>query len=206
MHSEHQSRKLTGALLIAVFAPACWATSGVVLDQDTKTPIAGVFVVGTWTGRATMGPSTFSNCYYAALSTTDAKGRFDLPWLPRTLNPLGWRPATSITIYKPGYDEVPSKTYPTVVYLKRRVANSSAFDRPVVQTGLGCEERNRNEWLPFLKALYDEQRAGARSVAEAAQAHGLLFEIESIELGEETAVRRANDRARQRLFPGWRPK
>jgi len=54
--------------------------SGVVLDKESKQPMAGVIVVARWRGNWTkiFGESS-SACYHVETARTDASGRYQIP-------------------------------------------------------------------------------------------------------------------------------
>jgi hypothetical protein len=97
------------SLGLAVVAPAhAQDVAGTVYEVsgNTRAPSAGAFVIVHWTGQR---PGLFhyeSVCIQAAITRTDAQGRFAIaepPPLRSTF--LVWRRDPAVALYKPGFEQ-----------------------------------------------------------------------------------------------------
>jgi hypothetical protein len=185
-------------LLFSIWAASCVADTGIVMDKVTSKPIAGAHVVVAWRGVMVTPVQDQSICYDAQATITDENGRFEISGLSGNVNPLLLNRNRSIQILAPGYKVAPGTDRDALRFLMEPESGTTSeqFKRLPSPHALGCPIADKKELLPFLRALHQEMTRLAATVDERKRASNTLFEVESIQLGDQEAYRRANDRER----------
>jgi hypothetical protein len=199
----NRSRRSWGYRLRSVLPPLLlWASSipavaesGIVLDKDTGNPIPGAVVVATWHGIISVPPEARSKCYHAEVAIAGDGGHFRISSFSGNLNPFMLDRQRHITVLAPGYREsLESKPRDVRVLMERRVGDKSDQFKQLSRTGfLGCSS-DQKIFLPALKLLHGEMVLLATSTEEKLVANRILYNIESVELGDAIALLRAGVR------------
>jgi hypothetical protein len=169
------------------------AGSGQVLDEETKKPLAGVFMYALW-GAGVWNPAIAkSKCYAHAITQTDENGKFRLrdfswnfePWLEGRTRGVGY--------YLAGYELVRNgDTDPPIVYMRRYTG--AALKRMQYIQNNGGEDclanHERKVLLPLYKAMYDEAKMIAVTPEEKILASEFKNKVDRLELGEQEFHRR----------------
>jgi hypothetical protein len=196
--------KLVSLLLLATASMSSLAEQGVVLDKTTGKPIPGAIVVATWNGVVGVMVQGTSQCYKVEVAIADDKGRFDVSSFSGNLNPFMMDRQRDFTVVAPGYRES-AKWFPRDPRVLMELQTGSKSDQfkhlPSTQA-LGCFDAER-VMLPYLKALSREMTSLATSIEEKMEVSRVLFDIESIELGEDEARKRSG-RRRSEIEQGLR--
>jgi hypothetical protein len=181
-----------------IMALNTYAARGIVLEKNTGQPIAGVFVFAFWQGQVLNPVEAKTVCYHAAITTTDAAGRFDLPENSGNLAPHIVERQRYVSAYMPGYREVTNaESRPNEIWMEKRQSDPSRFDAVFHQflpVNCGMDPKSL---LPVLKAQQAEAERLARTRDEIHEAGRLLYSIDEIEYGEKEALRRGNERERR---------
>jgi hypothetical protein len=167
------------------------AGSGQVLDEETKKPLAGVYMWAEW-GAGVMSPAhAKSKCYAFAMTQTDENGKFRLrdfswnfePWLEGRTRGVGY--------YLAGYELVRNgDTDPPIVYM-RRYTGPTLTRLKSNTVGEDCIAVYRRKiLLPLYKAMYEEAKVSAVTPEEQLQASYLKNRIDRLELGDAEINRR----------------
>jgi hypothetical protein len=189
---------------IATWSASCIAGSGIVLEKDTSKPIAGAHVVAAWHGVMVTPVQDRSICYHVEATTTDKDGRFEMSELSGNLNPILMNRSRDLWIFVPGYKKAPDAGMnPLRAFMEPESGTTSEqFKRLPFSYVMGCRIPDKKVLLPLLRALYPEAKRLASTPGELKSASGILFQIESLELGGEEAFRRANDRQKGAAMRG----
>jgi len=178
-------------------SPLSHALSGRIVEEGTGKPMEGVIVVGAWRGELEGFGEPKSTCYYLDTATTDAEGEFSMHKWSINLNPLLMYRQISVQAYKRGY-HLSREPHPVGSYV---MAPNSAdpqvrFAQIIPRLDFDCPHNELKKLAPVLKSIYEEAKRAAQTPRERDLADGVLFALEFVTLGNETA--RDNQMARQR--------
>lgn len=199
---------LSGSLPLNACALSGNAIEGKVLEEGTNKPVPDAIVIARWNGTAFSFVESPSVCIHTLTTTTDAEGKYRFPaW--RKESPLkGVRDVHPIvTAHKPGYETHSPPGYARTEEFKQNVRYLQPFagmreerlkylQRVNSATGCGSASESKKNLLPLAKALYEEALGLAKTEDEKKIVNNLLFSLEIIELGYETAERRDIERRR----------
>jgi hypothetical protein len=170
------------------------AGSGQVLDEETKKPLAGVFMWALWSAGVWNPAIAQSKCYAHAMTQTDENGKFKLrdfswnfePWLEGRTRGVGY--------YLAGYELVRNgDTDPPIVYMRRykgTVLNRLQHIRHVGGGGECLSARERKILLPLYKARNEEAKVIAVTPEEKLLASYFKDALDRLELGDAEVNRR----------------
>ncbi len=178
---------------------------GVVLDWETKEPIAGAIVVAQWQGYRSAIVQTYSVCYHVESVTTDEQGHFRLPvYLDHAFSVQ--EKHVMIFIYKTGFkrsvdeDNYVRNFYKEGLYYQEK-DNRTGEDRidyllkfsPVC----GARDGSKVNYSDLYGALYDEADRLATTREEKLKTLYLLRNFEKVTIGSDEAWERFHRRKRE---------
>jgi hypothetical protein len=179
---------------LGTHASSLWAGSGVVLDEATKKPLAGVFVYAMWYAEVWNPVIARSDrCIAHAITQTDENGKFklrDFSW-----NFEFWMTGRTrvVDYYVAGYDLVDENASdPPIVYMRQFTGTVAArLTRIMNVGGQNCLAVNeRKVLLPLYKARYEEAKSVAVTPEEKKIASNFKDVFDEIDLGEKEFMRR----------------
>lgn len=185
LHSRGLQCSMTRAtvlmLAIGLHAANTWAGVGQVIDEETRKPLANVFVMAKWVGHANLGAIGKTICYDFAITQTDKNGRFSLRDRSWNFNPFLTDRERYVDFYLQGYEWSTSNVYDKSIGISDSgVIVISRYKGPVMTrltwlaTGryAGCipDHQTRSTLLPFYSARYEEAQSIAITVEEKQQA------------------------------------
>jgi len=187
------------------------AIEGRVLEVGTDKPVPGAIVIARWRGYIPVMPADSTTvCYHVESAVTDGSGWFHIP---------GWREGEGygriegkkvfVNVYKARYQESRwkldydlSKKGVDLRYLKPyegsledRIKYLDRIEYDTRCPGANVSGRNM---LRLYRALYAEASHIAVTKEDKKVLDGFRSNIEVIELGYDTALQRAIERARKR--------
>jgi len=173
------------------------ALTGRVVEEGTGRPMEGVIVVGGWHGHLEGFGEPKSTCYHLDTATTDAQGEFSMNKWSINLNPLLMYRQTTVWAYKKGY-HLSEKPRPSGSYV---MAPNSAdpqerFAQIIPRLPFDCPTDELKKLAPVLKSIHEEAMQEAQTPRQRDLSDGVLFALESITLGRDTA--KYNQMARER--------
>ncbi len=178
---------------------------GYVLEERTNKPIPGAIVVVRWQGTAFSFVDTHTVCMHVESATTDDQGRYHIASWRKSAEPVGVRNLEPIvTAHKAGYERsgVLAKKQ-DFEFLKRITGGESErlsyLERIEYATRCPNAEESEKNLLPFYRELHKEALSHVVTKDDQKVADGFLSNIEMIELGYDTAMRRAIERAEKRM-------
>ena len=165
------------------------ASQGTVIDKTTGKPMAGVFVVTTWSGYVAIAVQTRGVCYDTEMTTTDERGRFSISTFGK-FQPFLQNKNRNIYVVATGYEADRSSEGLDYVMRPRQGTKSEQFTKAneYMRMGGGCGEPiPDSRVLPYLKAIYADLAALATTKDEIDIVDSVLWEIENLELGKKVA-------------------
>ena len=164
-----------------IHATALSAGSGRIIDEETRKPLANVFVMAKWDGHVNLGAIGKTICYDFAMTQTDADGRFSLRDWSWNINPFVTSRSRSSEVYLQEYiwstnnflyqgddrsdaGEIKLKKYEGSV-MDRLMKLASARNEDCIS-----EHRTRSTLLPLYAARYEEAQRIAKTPEEKKQA------------------------------------
>lgn len=193
-------------LIILLLAPSLAACGeyyslpidGKVVEERTLKPIPEAMVVIRWTGNISSSwVDSKTVCYHVETAITDKSGNFHIPgWTgkPANIQTDIYDLQTHIDAYKVGYG------FPTtppqgskVVYLSPFAGTrEERLEYLIGLTGMECGsfEEYRKKLIPLYKALYEEANSIAATEEDKKTIESILYNLEILELGFETAEKR----------------
>jgi hypothetical protein len=211
----HRLLALTLLLLMTGCSLAEPLIRGVVVEEGSNKPLAGVVVFARWVSYGSAaGVDSRTSCVRIDLTTSDAQGRFELP----TYSPLfPWgNAAASVHGYQQGYEHLRKidqhghyvdKPPPAEQRIVMKPFTGSVKERLeylLDQTGKECgsnAKEIKTKIIPFYRALYEEAKAVARSSPrplteeERNLASMTLYHAEKYEFGMDEATKRLKARS-----------
>jgi hypothetical protein len=185
---------LVAAWLLLTFV---LSETGQVMDRVSGKPLANVFVIAEWNGTLGIPLHARSTCYDAVFTVTDSEGRYRLPDFSWNFNPYLRNRQRAVYPYKPGYKESSIRgANENVMFMEPRVGSKAEMFHDVESRHLsgGCDE-SRSRFSVPRKIRAKELESLAESVKEVNIANGVLFALESDEIGDAAAAR--NNRRRE---------
>ncbi len=185
---------VAAVIAASLYVESAVAHSGVVLDEATKKPLAGVFVYAMWYAEVWNPVIAKSDrCIAHAITQTDDNGKFklqDFSW-----NFEFWMTGRKrvVDYYIAGYHLVDENTNdPPIVYMRRYTGSAlKRLERIGTIGGQAClAARERKILLPLYKARYEEAKMIADSSEEKLITSYFKNAIEELELGEKEYKRR----------------
>lgn len=204
------TRILVLLVVLMNFAPiqACAYSGGplegTVLEEGTNQRIPDAIVVVLWRGTAFGFGHTQTVCLHGESATTDGQGRYYISRWRKSIEPAGVRGLEKVIVsHKPGHQwSSASSTKNEVQYLRRFVGTREERLAYLKQVEYATRCPNAKEleknFLVFYRTLHEEAKSLVVTMDEQRIADGFLTKIEMIELGYETAMKRAIDRAERR--------
>ena len=127
---------------IALLSSGCaTASQGTVIDKTTGKPMAGVFVVTTWSGYVPIAVQTHFVCYDIEMTTTDERGRFTVSTFGK-FQPFLQNKNRYIYLVATGYEVDRSSEGLDFVMRPRQGTKSEQFTKAneYMRMGVGCGE------------------------------------------------------------------
>jgi hypothetical protein len=173
------------------------ADTGIVVDKDTGNPIPNAVVLAQWTGVIRTFTEARSKCFKAEVTQSDASGRFSFSSFSWNLNPVLMDRSRTIAALAPGYHLSPQADIngPRIA-LERQSGTSAEQIKSLGGAAIACDGA-KSVVLPYLKELYAEASAIATTREDKLKAAYVLFEIETIELGQDRALVRDAERVQK---------
>lgn len=178
----------TLSLLAAACSLAHSPICGVVVEEGSNRPLVGATVISRWTSQGSAaGVDSRTSCVRVDFSTTDAQGRFELPWYSPA---LPWGNASAwVEVYKPGYERVLKvNRYGQIEGYQPPPAEQRIVTRPfsgqagerlrqlnsvVAHTNCGERHSRKAEYDLFVR-LHDEAARYAKSPEQVREAESYL--------------------------------
>jgi hypothetical protein len=188
---------VTIALLLGIHGISLWVGGGKVIDEETRKPLEGVFVMAQWNASAFNPVDSRTVCYNFAITQTDKEGRYYLSSLSWNLLPWLIDRQRYVEYYLPGYEGSPNNKVDIGLWKLRR-STKTAEERLKRLTSIGYREScvpegERKEKLgPLYRAQYEEAKRIATSSAEKKFADAIKYLRDSVELPYD-AVHRNSD-------------
>jgi hypothetical protein len=192
------------AIIACAIALETWAERGQVLEEGTKRPIAGVYVIAEWRGNIPNPAQPHSVCYHAEVAVTGSDGRYLVPAFSGNLNPAIVERRFSIYLYKPGYRESPIEMEKErIKFMSARTGQRDEQFGQIARLRLGrqCDEEQKR-FLPARKAQGSELDGLAETARQRDLVDGLLFGVDELEFGESVAEDRQKQRKLERAKAG----
>ena len=187
---------------IALLSSGCAiASQGTVIDKTTGKPMTGVFVVTTWSGYVAIAVQTRDVCYDTEMTTTDERGRFTVSTFGK-FQPFLQNKNRNIYLVATGYEVDRSSEGLDFVIRPRQGTKSEQFTKAneYMRMGGSCGEPIPDaKVLPYLKAIYVDLAALATTKQEIDTVDSLLWQIETLELGEKIASENMHNRRREQM-------
>ena len=199
-------------LLLAVsigcmlLAETSYALEGKVVDGSTGKPLPGVYVIGAWQVIIPMPVEARSGCSKLEVVRTDEQGKFVLSkWSGSILAHLFGDENLNVYYYLRGYRwEKGSEATGEVVVLvpdtRSPMEQLGRIGEPMGKADCGPLDEQKTKALPMYRLMYEEAKSIAASYEERQSLSGMLFMVESLELGEN----QAQENATSRLNRGYR--
>ena len=169
------------------------ASQGTVIDKATGKPIAGAVVATSWSGYVPIAVQTLFVCYDLEVTTTDERGRFTISTFGK-FRPFLQNKNRSIDVIASGYEADRSSIDLDYVMVPRQGTKSEQFEKANrYQRNAGCPD-DKKKMLPFMKAVYKDLASLALTKKELDTADSLLWQIETIELGQKIADENSDKR------------
>ena len=174
------------------------ASQGTVIDKATGKPIAGAVVATSWSGYVPIAVQTLFVCYDLEVTTTDERGRFTISTFGK-FRPFLQNKNRSIDVIASGYETDRSSKDLDYVMVPRQGTKSEQFEKANrYQRNAGCPD-DKKKMLPFMKAVYKDLASLALTKKELDTADSLLWQIETIELGQKIANENSDKRELERI-------
>ncbi len=177
--------------------------SGQVLEEGTHKPVPGAIVVVKWVGSVPAFADSQTVCVHVESTVTDQQGKYELPgWSkPSTVGPVVMNLGPVVTAYKPSYGwlEKPSQKEEIVYLAQFRGTTSERLDfllRVLGNTSCGSQDESEKNLINVRKALYEEAQNLSRIKEDGRKVEAILYDLEILELGFETATKRHLQRGR----------
>lgn len=177
---------------------------GVVVEEGTKQPLAGATVYVNWISYGSAaGVDSRTSCVRIDFATTDAQGRFELPWYSPLL-PWG-NAAAWVEAYKLGYERVLKLNQfgdfedyqppPAEQKIAMKSFRGTVKERLVyLQSQLGKECGSpydyKKKLILYYRSLYEVGKAIASRPDERKIVGSLLFSVEDLELDHKEVLNR----------------
>jgi hypothetical protein len=169
--------------------------SGRVIEDGSGQPIAGAIVLARWEGYVSHG----TVCFHVESTITDAEGRYHIPaWKKKHM----WGDTDDQRVYvrphKAGYrwTNTHIKNELRSLALDNRTREQRLEYLRTLSPGCGSRDESEKNQLPLLRAVYEEAESIAVTKEDMRTLNGILFELESIELGGKVAQERFLKKAR----------
>ena len=174
------------------------ASQGTVIDKATGKPIAGAVVATSWSGYVPIAVQTLFVCYDLEVTTTDERGGFTIPTFGK-FRPFLQNKNRSIDVIASGYEADRSSIDLDYVMVPRQGTKSEQFEKANrYQRNAGCPD-DKKKMLPFMKAVYKDLASLALTKKELDTADSLLWQIETIELGQKIADENSDKRNLEKI-------
>jgi hypothetical protein len=202
----HFGRWLGLAILYAPFATPSYGLEGKVVDDQTRQPLAGVYVIGAWHVTIPTPVESRSGCSKLEVVRTDAQGRFVLSrWSGNIIAHLFGDENLNVYYYFPKYrlakmPEIDQAIVALTPDTRPPMEQLVRIGEPMAKSDCGSWTEQQVRALPMYRVMYEEARSIASSYEERQSLSGMLFMVERLELGEN----QAQDNASGRLNRGYK--
>jgi hypothetical protein len=169
------------------------ALEGRVIDGSNGKPVAGVYVIGAWQVNVGLPGRSNSGCSKLEVVRTDAEGKFALStWSGSILAHLFGDENLNVYYYMRGYrwEKQFEAMGETVVIVPDTRPARQQLDRIgdlMGRADCGSLEQRKAEALPVYRLMYEEAQTMAHSYDERQSLSGMLFMVETLDLGEKPA-------------------
>ena len=187
-------------MLLGIVSFCSCAEQGTIVDQATGRPLEGVVVVASFYGNAFNPVQPHTLCYHVDVAVSDAQGRFNIDRWSGDFRPWITNRRRGLSLFKAGYRTSPAWKPDTspVLMLKFEGTVEERFRGKLFLpiAGSDCDGAG-NKLLPLAQAMLEEASQLGVTTEQRMVASLLLFEVESITLGHEVALKNAQERGRE---------
>jgi len=190
-HASRLGRTFPRSLMIGILLCGLGrlsnADSGQVIDEETKRPLEGVYVMASWTSGGPSIAHSSTVCYHFEVTQTDRDGKYSLPDFSWNFNPLLWDRYVAHEFYLPGYEDARNNAPGRAIWRMRPYRGSTEERLNALATGYRelCvpESERRQELGSVYRAQADEAARIASSEREREIAMILKERRDRTELG-----------------------